>query len=629
MMMAGAVASIELLLVAIAAPFLLFPRSLLTALATVLVLIAWGARWTATGRFSAPTNMNFPAILLLAATVMALYPSVDLGLSSSKVWGILLGVAAFFAIVNSARSLPSFWRIMWALFGGGIAVSLLALVGTDWKGGALVYLPVVYDKLPTLVRGVPGSGIRGATDLFNAREVGGTMAMLLPVGVAMALAADRGMGRVAATAGTLSMALIMLLTQSPSAVLGAFIGSVLVFGAWYGRLRLSILVSTVLVFTAGIALVLLINDCSGGYLPPEHGRASFGIVSRLEIWQSGLLMLKDMPFTGIGINTFPLIFDGFYPTVLLGREPHAHNIFLQAAVDLGIFGVFAFLWLLEACYFSVASAYRSFEDRKVRTAGIALSASITAYLIFGSIDSISLGAKPGLVMWSALGLVGALASLKGKSTGGPARDAGPASGTLKLVVVTTAAIIIAPLAIYAVNGGAWLNLGEVEAHKGVIEARGASSLSATSSPPIDALTRAEERLVKYLDGRQGEYHTYSQLGSVQGWLGKDGESVETMRSAAALAWNGLPYSAGLPSSTGSSLWSVGFAPTREDKAKDAIFTYNQWLARFPDRWEVYLQKALFLYYELNNPGQARETIREGIAKSRLKAPLEYLAREIK
>ncbi|MER3513799.1 MAG: hypothetical protein C4310_04935, partial [Chloroflexota bacterium] len=71
---------------------------------------------------------------------------------------------------------------------------------------------------------------------------------------------------------------------------------------------------------------------------------------RLELWSRALEAIADYPFTGIGMGTFDHVIPLRYPYVLLaGAElavPHAHNLFLQVAVDLGLPGLIAFVALL-------------------------------------------------------------------------------------------------------------------------------------------------------------------------------------------------------------------------------------------------------------------------------------------
>jgi hypothetical protein len=115
-------------------------------------------------------------------------------------------------------------------------------------------------------------------------------------------------------------------------------------------------------------------------------------------------MRKDMPFTGIGLNTFPLIQSEFYTGYLIGPEPHAHNLFLQTALDLGLPGLIAFLWFLAAWVSRVLKQIANISASGYRLLLIGVLAGVGSYLAHGFIDAMMLGAKPSFVIWVLLGI---------------------------------------------------------------------------------------------------------------------------------------------------------------------------------------------------------------------------------
>ena len=66
-----------------------------------------------------------------------------------------------------------------------------------------------------------------------------------------------------------------------------------------------------------------------------------GVAGRIEIWNRAIYMLRDFPLTGIGMGSFTQIADALYPFSIAspGTIFHAHNLFLQVGVDLGIPGI--------------------------------------------------------------------------------------------------------------------------------------------------------------------------------------------------------------------------------------------------------------------------------------------------
>jgi hypothetical protein len=151
----------------------------------------------------------------------------------------------------------------------------------------------------------------------------------------------------------------------------------------------------------------------------------------VEIWSRAIYGIQDFPFTGMGMNTFRKIMPILYPLFTISPEVdigHAHNEFLQAALDLGIPGLIA----LIAIYFvafsmlfqtwqksgrhSFTRSARGLDKILLSSSGIkALSmgifASLLAHALYGLTDAVALGAKPGILFWMLLGLTAGLHAL--------------------------------------------------------------------------------------------------------------------------------------------------------------------------------------------------------------------------
>lgn len=70
-------------------------------------------------------------------------------------------------------------------------------------------------------------------------------------------------------------------------------------------------------------------------------------IDRLIIWEISWAMLRDHPILGIGLGNYPELQDTYAPpqtTVKVSRA-HAHNSYLQLAIERGIFAIVAFGWI--------------------------------------------------------------------------------------------------------------------------------------------------------------------------------------------------------------------------------------------------------------------------------------------
>ena len=108
------------------------------------------------------------------------------------------------------------------------------------------------------------------------------------------------------------------------------------------------------------------------------------------------------------MGTFPEVTHALYPNFLLtiGDVPHAHNLYLQIAVDLGLPGLAA--WLIMAFVVTRCSwqVYRSDLRLAGRMAGLGagLIASQMALFIHGLVDAATWGTRPSVVVWGLWGL---------------------------------------------------------------------------------------------------------------------------------------------------------------------------------------------------------------------------------
>jgi len=439
------IAEHELWLLAPAAPTLMFPEILpRTAVVAglLLILFLWLVRWVARGYVTVHTPMDIPILGLVVMLPVSLFASVNLQLSLPKLTGIILGVATFYSIVNTVRTRRDIWLITGLLLLGGVGVSVLSLIGTNWAAKFPTLAPI-YKHLPQLIRGVtrsPGGG-------FHPNEVGGTLILFIPLALSLLLA----MVRTSTEQGNLAhnqsisdaldpgsgasslksmpvhsrwllavgLGLILLitfltfvLTQSRSAFFGLGVG-LIALGAIKNRwlrliFSLAVVVSIIVLWHFGIERV--------GHLLLDIGEETVAVgtltfAGRMEVWQRAIYMIQDFPYTGIGLNTFDLVVNVMYPFFLIGPEArviHAHNNFLQVGVDLGIPGLVAYLSLLTTFTLMAWRVHRYSNDRVLQASAVGLLCGMLAHQVYGLTDAITLGAKPGIVLWAMMGLMAAM-----------------------------------------------------------------------------------------------------------------------------------------------------------------------------------------------------------------------------
>jgi putative inorganic carbon (HCO3(-)) transporter len=144
------------------------------------------------------------------------------------------------------------------------------------------------------------------------------------------------------------------------------------------------------------------------------------LAGRVEIWSRAIYAIQDFPFTGMGLNTFRRVVHVLYPLFLIGPDmdiAHAHNQFLQVALDLGLPGLVAYVALWIAAIVLLVRAWRSTRDLWLRAVTLGLAGSFVAYFVYGLADTVALGAKPGLAFWTLLALCVAVRNVAAQPAG--------------------------------------------------------------------------------------------------------------------------------------------------------------------------------------------------------------------
>jgi O-antigen ligase len=354
--------------------------------------------------------------VLLLALLMSLLPSVRLDYSALKFWDIVLGVAIFCACLTTWRSQDAMELAALLFLCSGTAIAVIGLLGMANPLPKLFEGPDLYHLLPYMVGLIQAS--TGADGLFNPNDVGGTVALFAPIAVALVFAG--GWMTVVAIPAAAVLLTVLLLTQSRSALAGVAIA--LIVGAiWALGKRGALLVGVAI--AVGLAVALAIIMATSASLWPRIGVAISSLISdddpfhmsvsfagRVELWMPALVMVTDMPFTGIGLNTFPVILQDFYPTnyydpAYAAFIYSAPNIFLQTALDLGLVGLGALLWIITlAVRGGLAAARRGIE----RPLAIGLVLGLLAHGVYGLTNAATLAGNPSLALWAALGLLAAL-----------------------------------------------------------------------------------------------------------------------------------------------------------------------------------------------------------------------------
>ncbi|MCL4562617.1 MAG: O-antigen ligase family protein [Chloroflexi bacterium] len=364
----------------------------------VALLIAglfWILRWLATGKWTERTPVDASIFLLVLMVPVTLWASAEPSTTIPQVLRLLVGILLFYSLVNWVNS-PG--RHQWLLRGYaalGLLLSFAGLFSARWAVDKLSFLsPQLYSQIPRLF-----------SDTINANVLAGYLVLIFPILVGIGIfhwsglsLFDRSLGSLSA----ISLLIVLVLTESRGALVAlsvACVGLCLFKGKWgWVLLGAGGLASAAGILLIGPSRLLTMVTPEVSLIGSSSGR--------IEIWSRALYIIQAFPLTGIGMGLFGPIVDYFYPLFHYapGTVFHAHNVFLQVAVDLGIPGLIA--WLATLMLVTV-TAWQVFQYGKKNSdslgvgIGAGMIASQVAFVAHGMTDAVTWGmVRPAILVWA-------------------------------------------------------------------------------------------------------------------------------------------------------------------------------------------------------------------------------------
>jgi putative inorganic carbon (hco3(-)) transporter len=321
----------------------------------------------------------------------------------------LTGIAFYYSLANWASTRERLRLVALGILLAGLILVISAPFSVQWFANTKgQFIPEAwYRRMPLL-----------AANPVQPNVMAGALAIVLPCALGPIFFGWHQMKRLEQwTTGliTVLIPVVVVLTKSRGALIGIIAGILVLIAlrwryGWLAPLGAGII---------GLLALWRIGPARVANLIATTGSVQ-GLEGRLEIWSRALHMIQDTPFTGIGVGTFPQVANAVHPFLVMGigaEIGHAHNLFMQLAVDLGLPGLIAWssIWLLV-----VVVAWRTYKygaragDRWLTGLSAGLLCSQVSLAVHGLSDAATWGTRPAILVWVIWGIAMAAANLYGK-----------------------------------------------------------------------------------------------------------------------------------------------------------------------------------------------------------------------
>lgn len=393
------------------------------------------------------------SIAYLLTALVGVWAAYDRSAAWLRFGLIAVGVAAALLIGHLG------WRrgedaLGWVALGCALAAGLLALyflLTFDWMGRALGKMPAL-EQVGAWIQGMRPAV--GEAEDIHTNVAGGGLALLAPLAAGGAAWAWQRRRRVLAAGAALAVVVALaalVLSMSRAAWLGLLAGAAVgVYLAWRNRPNRTLRAQRAgdgLLALAGLGLLLFFLaaaawPAAGVWLSRQDSSGT--LPGRVALWQQGLDLIGDYPFTGSGLGSTMMVHATYVMLIHVGFIGHMHNLYLQTAIEQGLPGLACLAGMLTLAWMALGR-----YGRRQRSSALFLgsAAALAALTVYGVFDVGVYAARVPFVLFIPIGFAWgfdrSLAALPGAE---PRRVAGMPLQELALglALATTLVILLLP-----------------------------------------------------------------------------------------------------------------------------------------------------------------------------------------
>lgn len=325
----------------------------------LIALVPWLMRVIFRSSLFRRTSLDVALFIFMVTAVTGLWATYDQTSGWGKFWIIIAAILIYFAL--SGQPLANLWLIAGLLSGLGAILVIYFLLVFDWKAK-----PADIELLTQI--GLWWMEVRPtiSASRLHPNIAAGMFAVFLPFTIALGVHARRKqswtLGLYAVFTGVAFMVgLLMASSRLTWIALGISIGPWMIWeissylAKANARQRYII---TVLGLSLGLVLMYwLVVSTPGGFidlinqLPGPDNAAS-----RIEVMSSTLKLVPDYAFSGGGLTAIPGLYSQYIRVVPNYTINNSNNLFLNIALEQGIFGLTCFLCILMVSFWSLITS---------------------------------------------------------------------------------------------------------------------------------------------------------------------------------------------------------------------------------------------------------------------------------
>ena len=319
------------------------------------------------------TTLDLVLVVFLVTAAIGLWATYDRTTGWAKFWIIIAAILLFYALAGQPRA--NLWLVAGLLSGFGAILAGYFLLNYDWT-----VKPADINVLTRL--GLWWMGVRPTISAGGVHPniAGGILAAFLPLTIALGVLARRKkswpLGLFAIFTGVLILAGLLLASSRLAwMALGIALG---LWVVWEISAYLANVTSVqryfIFAFGLFLGLVLvywLVLLTPGGFIGLlDQLPGSDNAISRLVIIRDTIKLVPDFPYTGGGLVALPGLYSQYIRVVPHYTINNSHNLFLNVALEQGMFGLAAFLCILLVSFWSLKTSQYDVAFRWAVLAGL-------------------------------------------------------------------------------------------------------------------------------------------------------------------------------------------------------------------------------------------------------------------